>query len=151
MSAFTLAISYLITSNLPWFVDLTFQVPMQYCSWQHQTFLPSPVTSTTGCCFYFGSILSFFLELFIRWSQVAYWAPTNLQSSSFNVLSFCLFILFMRFLRQENWSGLLFPSPVDYILSELSTMTCPSWVALHCMAYSFIELDHMLWSTWLDG
>ena len=27
---FTLAISYLTTSNLPWFMDLTFQVPMQY-------------------------------------------------------------------------------------------------------------------------
>ena len=33
---------------------------MQYCSLQHQTLLPSPVTPTTGCCFYFGSISSFF-------------------------------------------------------------------------------------------
>ena len=33
------------------------------------------------------------------------------------------------------------PSPVDHILSELSAMTCPSWVALHDMAHSFIELD----------
>ena len=29
---FTLAISCLTTSNLPWFMDLIFQVPMQYCS-----------------------------------------------------------------------------------------------------------------------
>ena len=28
----------LTTSDLPWFMDLTFQVPMQYCSLQHQTF-----------------------------------------------------------------------------------------------------------------
>ena len=35
MSMFTLAISYLTTSNLPWFLDLTFLVPMQYCSLQH--------------------------------------------------------------------------------------------------------------------
>ena len=34
-----------------------------------------------------------------------------------------------------------FPSPVDHILPELSTMTHPSWVALHSMAHSFIELD----------
>ena len=34
-----------------------------------------------------------------------------------------------------------FPSPVDHILSELSTMTGPSWVALHGIAHSFIELD----------
>ena len=27
------------------------------------------------------------------------------------------------------------------VLSELSTITCPSCVALHSMAYSFIELD----------
>ena len=41
----------------------------------------------------------------------------------------------------EYWSGLPFPSPVDHVLSELSTMPRPSWVALHIMAHSFIELD----------
>ena len=88
MSMFTLAISCLITSNLPWFMDLTLQVPMQYCSLQHPTLLLSPVTSTTGYCFCFGSVSSFFLELFLYWSPVAYWAPTDLGSSSFSVLSF---------------------------------------------------------------
>ena len=117
MSMFTLAISYLTTSTLSWFMDLTFQVPMQYCSLQHLTLLPSPVTSTTGCCFCFGSISLFFLELFLHWSAVAYWAPTNLGSLSFSVLSFCFFILFMWFSRQTYWSGLPFPSPVDPILS----------------------------------
>ena len=33
-----------------------------------------------------------------------------------------------------------FSPPVDHILSELSGMTRPSWVALHGMAHSFIEL-----------
>ena len=93
MSIFTLAISYLTTSNLPWFMDLTFQVPMQYCSSQQWSLLPLPVTPTTGCCFCFGSISSIFLELFLYSSPVAYWAPTNLGSSSFSVLSFCLFIM----------------------------------------------------------
>ena len=83
MSTFTLAISCLNTSNVPWFMDLTFQVPMQYCSLQHQTLLPWPVTSTTGYCFCFGSVSSFFLELFLYWSPVAYWAPTDLGSSFF--------------------------------------------------------------------
>ena len=32
-------------------------------------------------------------------------------------------------------------SPADHFLSELSTMTHPSWVILHGMALSFIELD----------
>ena len=47
MSAFTLAISCLTSSDLLWFMDLTFQVPMHYCSLQHWTLLLSPVTSTT--------------------------------------------------------------------------------------------------------
>ena len=137
---FTLAISCLIISNLPWFMDLTFQVPMQYCSLQHWTLHLSPVTSTTGYCFFFGHIPSFFLELFILWSPVAYWAPTELGSPSFSILSFCLFILFMGFSRQEYWSGLPFPTPVDHILSDLSTMTLLSWVALWAWL-GFIELD----------
>ena len=84
---------------------------MQYCSLQLPTLLPSPVTSTTGCCFCFGFISSFFLELFLQWPPVAFWAPTDLGNSPFNVLSFCLFILFMGFSRQEYWSGLPFSSP----------------------------------------
>ena len=39
---------------------------MQYCSLQHRTLLLSPVTSTAGYTFCFGSIPSFFLELFLH-------------------------------------------------------------------------------------
>ena len=88
--------------------------------------------------FFLCSISSFFLELFLHWSPVECWASTDLVSSSFSVLSFCLF---MGLSRQEYWNGLPLPSPVDHILSELSTMTHLSWVALHGMAHSFFELD----------
>ena len=125
-------------------MDLIFQVSMQYCSLEHQTLLPSPVTSTTRCCFCFDSVSSLFLELFLHCSPVAYWAPTNLGNSSFSVLSFFLFILIMVFSRQQNWSGLSFPSPEDHLLPELSTMTHPSWVALHGMAHGLIELDKVV-------
>ena len=122
---------------------------MQYCSLQPQTLLLSPVTSTVGYSFCFGSIPSFFLELFLHWSPVAYWAPTDLGSFSFSILSFCLFILLMGFSRQEYWSGLQFPSPLNHILSDLSTMTRPSWVApWACL--SFIELDKAVVLMWLD-
>ena len=143
MSTFTFAISCLKTSSLPWFMDLTFQVPMQYCSLQHWTLLLSQVTSTTGWCCCFRSVSSFFLELFLHWSPIAYWAPTDLGSSSFSVLSFCLFILFMGFSRQEYWSVLPFPSPVNYILSDLPTMTHMSRVA-YIAWLSFTELDKVL-------
>ena len=74
-----------------------------------------------------------------------------------------LFIQFMGFSWQVYWSGLPFPPPVDHVLSELSTMTCPSWMALHCMAHSFIEIHKPLchekavihegdgWHQWING
>ena len=62
-----------------------------------------------------------------------------------NQIFLCIHIhpiqLFMGFSRQECWSGLSFPSPVEHILSELSSMSCPSWVALHGVVHSFIESD----------
>ena len=73
-----------------WFMDLTFQVPMR--SFQHQTLLLPPVSSKTGhCFFFFSSISSFFMELFLQ-SPVAYIAFIHLGSSSFSVFfafSYC--------------------------------------------------------------
>ena len=136
MSVFTLAISCLATSNLPWFMDLTFQVPIQYCSLQHQTI---------GSCYCFGSASSFFLELFLH-SLVAYWAPTDVASSSFSVISFCLFILFMGFSRQEYWSRLpsllqrtteLVCHKFDYTLT-FTTRYIHSWVLIPLWPSFFI-------------
>ena len=62
------------------------------------------------------------------------WFHPAISSIVFSILSFCLFILFMGFSRQEYWSGLPFPSPVDHILSDLSSITRPSWVVPHGMA-----------------
>ena len=52
-------------------------------------------------------------------------------------------LLFMGVSRQAYWSGLPFPPPVFHTLSELSTVTCLSWVARYYMTHSFIEL---LWA-----
>jgi len=41
--------------------------------------------------------------------------------------------------RILKWFAIPFSS--GHVLSELSTITCPSWVALHSMAHSFIRLD----------
>ena len=126
---------------------------MQYCSLQHGTLLLSPVTSTTEYCFCFGSIPSFFLELFLHWSPVAYWVPTNLGSSSFSMLSFWLFILFMGFSRQEYWSGLPFPSPVDCPFSIFCQTSLPWPTRLgwpHTTWLSFTELDKAVVLVWLD-
>ena len=138
---FSLAISCLTTSNLPWFMDLIFQVPMQYCSLQQRTLPLSPVTSTAVYCFCFGSIPSFFLELFLHWSPVAYWAPTDLGSSSFSVLSFFFpfhnvhGVLKARILK---WFAIPFSSGPHFFRTlhhDLSRAT-PPWVTLHGMAHS---------------
>ena len=78
MLMFTLTISGLTTSNLPWLMHLTFHVPMQYCSLQHQILLSPPDTFTTECHFQFGPALSFFLELFFH-RFLFCWAPISLQ------------------------------------------------------------------------
>ena len=54
-----------------------------------------PDTSTADHCFCFDLTSSFLLKLFLCSSPVAYWALTNLGSSSFHTIPFCLFILFM--------------------------------------------------------
>ena len=98
---------------------------------------------------------SFFLELFLHQSPKAYGAPADLESYSFIIQLFWIFILFLRISRQEYWSGLPFPSPVDHILSDFSTMTCPTWEAPQGLAKfhwvrqvcgsSVIRLTRFLW------
>ena len=121
-------------------MDLTFQIPMQYCSLQQRTLLSPPDTSTAEHHFCLGPASSFLLELLLCSSPIACWTPFNLRGSPWGVISFCLFTLYMGFSRQEYCSGLSFPPPVDRTLSELFTMTNVSWVVLYSMAHSFIEL-----------
>ena len=123
-----------------WFMDLIFQVPMQYCSLHHWTVLSPTDRSTTGFCFSFaqplhssGAISPTFSSRILGTKQHGEFI--------FQCHVFCLFMLFMWFSRQECWSSFPFPFPVDNVLSELSTMIRPSWVALHSMTHSFIELN----------
>ena len=153
ISMFTLAISCLTTSNFSWFVDLTFQVLMQYCSLQYQILLSPPDTSTDKHCFCFGPASSFFLELFLHSSPEVYWTPSNLESSSSGVISFCLFILFMGFSRGEYWSGFPLPSSVDHILSELSTLLscwpCVAWL-IASLSYTRLWSMRSFWLAFCD-
>ena len=110
-------------------MDLTFQIPMQYCSLQHQTLLPSPVISIAGCCFCFGSISSFLLKLFLHFSPVAYWAPTYLRSSSFSVLYFLPFQIVHGVLKAQilKWLAISFSRGPCFVRTLHHDLTCPSW------------------------
>ena len=124
---FTLAISCWTTSNLPGFRDLTFQVPMQYYSLQHQILLPPLDTSTIGCCFCFGSASSFLLELFLHSFLVAHWTPSNLGVSSFSMIYFCLFILFMGCQGRNVEVAYHSFSIIRSLHHDLSILGGPAW------------------------
>ena len=96
-------------------------------------------------CFYRQSHPQLSVVFALAPSLHSFWSyrPTDLQERIGHLLPwgvyasvtfFSLFILLMELSRQECGSGLPFPSPVDHILSDLSTMTHQSWVAPQGMA-----------------
>ena len=114
---------------------------MQYCSFQHRTFT-------------FATRHIHNLVLFLLWLSlfIPSGAISPLFSSSilgiyhpgefnFHCHIFLPFHSVHGVLKARMLKWLPFHPPVHHIWSELSTMTCPSWVALHGMAHSFIELD----------
>ena len=174
LSMSTLVISCWTTSNLSWFMDLTFQVLMQYCSLQHQTLLLSPVPSTTLCCFCFGSIPSFFLELFLHWSPVAYWPPTDLgvhlsvsylfafsycswgsQGKNTEVVCHSLFpwITFCQTFHHESirlgWPHMAWLSfiKLDRAVVHVTRLACCLWLCVQsvCLLMPFLSAYHLTW------
>ena len=81
MSMFTLAMSFLTTFYLRWFMDPIFQVPVQYCSLWHQTLLSPLGISAAENHPHFGPAPSLLLELSVTAlcsAPVAYWTSYNL-------------------------------------------------------------------------
>ena len=134
--------SHLTMSNLPWFMELTFQVPMQYCPLQHRTSLSSPDTSTTEHCFHFGPATSFFLELLIialHSCPVAYGTHFNLGAhltvSNLFTFSYC------SWGSHDKNTGVLWHSLFQWTTSDQNSSLWHSWVALHSiMAHNFTDL-----------
>ena len=145
MFILTWQVSCLTTSSLLWFMDLTFQVPIQYCYLQHWILLfitrhiHSWVSYSLWPTYFIHSGAMGNSPLLFPSSLLDNFRPGD---SSFGVISLWPVIQFLRFSQQVYW-GCLLPA-VNHVLSELSTMTCPSWVALHGMAHSFIELHKPL-------
>ena len=77
----------------------------------------------------------------VHWAQfgLSAWKPLlGLESWDKSSHFYNMFILVLK-AQILKWFAILFSSGPH--LSELSTMTCQSWVALHGMAHSFFELD----------
>ena len=104
--------------------------------------------STTGCCFCFGSFSSFFLELFLHSFPVAYWAPTDLGSSSSASYLF-VFILFVEFHdkdTEEDCRSLL--QWTTFCQNFPPWPVCLGWCY---KAWFIVSLSYTrLWSMWSD-
>ena len=137
MSLFTLAISCLTTSNFPWFVNLTFQVLMQYCSYSISHNHNWVLFLHWLCLLILFGVIS---PLFFNRILGTYWPGKFI----FQCHTFLPFHTVHGVLKARILRWLPFPSPVDQVLSELSAMTRPSWVALPGMALGFTELDKAL-------
>ena len=126
---FTLAISSLTICSLPWFMDITCQVPMQCYSLQHWNLLSPSDISITEHYFCFGLPSLFFLELFLYSSLKAYWTPTNLGNSSSSAIYFCLFITVHGVLESRilEWFSIPFSSgPCDNHVSIRNPIPIPT-------------------------
>ena len=94
----------------------------------------------TGHHFCFGSASSFFLELFLCSSPVAYSTRTDHGGSSFSFLSYCSFILLFHGVlkaRMLKWFAVPFPSEPCFVRTlhhELS-----SWWP--CMVWLIVSLN----------
>ena len=121
-------------------MDLTFWVPLQYCSLHHRTLVSPPDTSTPGYCF------PLWLSPFVLSGAISLLFSSNILGTYqpgefiFQCHTFLPFHTVHGVLKQECSSGLPFPPAVDHVLSELSTVTRPSWATLHNIAHSLIEL-----------
>ena len=110
-------------------MDLKFQVPVQYCSLQHWTLLLSPVTSTTGRCFCFGSdlfILSGVISPLFSSSILGTYQP---REFIFQCHIFLHFYTVHGVLKARILKSFAIAFSSGHILSQHSILHHPSWVA----------------------
>ena len=115
---------------------------MQYCSLQHRTLLPSPVTSTTN-----WMLFLLWLHLFILSGVISSLISSSIlgtyRPGEF-IFQYPVFLPFHTVhgvlkARILKWFAIPFSSGPRFI--RTLHMTRPSSVDLHGMAHCFIELD----------
>ena len=146
LRAFSLLIpsSCLTMSNLPWYMDLMF-IPGSYAMF---FFTALDFTFTTRHI-HIWALFPLWLSRFIlsgATSNCPLLFPNFILDTfwpgefTFQCHIFLPFHTVHRVLEARILEWFAIPPPLDHNLSGLSTMTHPSWVALHGMAHSFTEL-----------
>ena len=144
---FTLVISCLITSNLPWFMDLTFQVPMQYCSYNirlyvHHHHIHNWLLSLLWLSlFILSGVIS---PLFSRSILDTYWP----REFTFQCPIFLSFHTVHGVLKAKilKCFGIPFSSGPCFISPELAG-TCPS-ATQHSWMTRLVFWSSHCWSSW---
>ena len=113
----------------------------------HWILLLSPVTFTTGYCFCFGSTSSFFLELFLHSSPVAYWAPNNLGVHL--SVSYLFAFSYCSWGSQSKNTEVVFQVEIDIVVSIKSLVkmiicTYTGWDSVKSSLGQLLEL----WTEW---
>ena len=113
---------------------------MQYCSLQHWTLLSPPDISRTEHRFCFGPATSFFLELFLHSSLVAYWTPSDPGGLILRCHIFLPFHIVHGILMERilEWLAISFSDGPHFVRTFHSD--CSVCKSLHHMAHSFINL-----------
>ena len=114
-------------------MDLTFQVPVQYCSLQHPTFTTRHIHTWASCplCpshFILSGAISNCPPLF----PSSLLDTFDLEGSSSSVISFCLFILFVGVLQARilEWVDISFSSGPHFVRTlhyDPSVLGGPIW------------------------
>ena len=123
---------FLTKSNLPWFMDLTFPVPMQYCSLQHWTLLPPPDTSILGIVFALAQPLHSFWSCSLLFSSRIL-GTYRLGKFILQCHIFLPFHTVHRILKARTlkWSAIPFSSRPHFVRTlhhDTSVLGSPTWL-----------------------
>ena len=139
MLTFTLAISCLTSSNFPWFMDLTFQIPMQYCLGFFVLF-----------CFVLFCCVRFYLlhQIHPQQSVISLWPRCFILSRAISSCS----LFFASSILDTFWSGgLIFQCHIFlsfYIVHEILMANILGWFAIPSSSGSHfvrtLHYDHLL-------
>ena len=78
----------------------------------------------------------------VNWCNVTYSIEFLISHGKINLNSIKIYFhIFHGILKAKILKWFAIPSPVEHVLSELSTMTHSFWVDIHSMAHGFSKLD----------
>ena len=127
--------------NLPWFMDLTFQVPIQYFSLQHHILLSPPNTTTTKHHFCFGPATLFCLELLVVVICSSMLDTCQPGGLIFWCHIFCLFIQFIGF-SLGKYSGVVCHFLLQWITFFQNSPLWPIYLGWTCMTWLIASLRY---------